>query len=102
MCVIVLNYKGVINHHMLTDVQKNKIAHLFNVLDTNKNGQLQLDDFVEVSDQIIIHLKWDRESRVSQVLLKKASRLFIQLLIDSTNLKCPFRFETGCCFLKRK
>jgi Ca2+-binding EF-hand superfamily protein len=67
---------------MLSKIQHQKIAHLFNVLDSNKNGSLQMDDFVGVSDEIISHLGWSEADRKARVLINKASRLFIQLAID--------------------
>jgi Ca2+-binding EF-hand superfamily protein len=67
---------------MLTEIQEKKIAHLFHVLDNNKNGSLQMDDFVGVSDEIIAHLGWSEADRKARVLINKASRLFIQLAID--------------------
>ena len=68
---------------MLSEIQQKKINHLFNVLDINKNGSLQLDDFVQVSEDIIEHLNVDRNSRAGQLILIRANRLFVQLLIDT-------------------
>ncbi len=68
---------------MLSEVQQKKINHFFNILDTNKNGSLQLDDFVQVSEEIISQLNIDRQSRGGQLILIKANRLFVQLLIDT-------------------
>lgn len=67
---------------MISGVQLQKAKHLFKVLDNNKNGSLQLDDFVGVSDEIIAHLGWSEADRKSRVLINKATRLFIQLAID--------------------
>jgi len=68
---------------MLSEVQQKKINHFFNVLDVNKNGSLQLDDFVHVSEEIIEQLSIDRQSRGGQLILIKANRLFVQFLIDT-------------------
>ncbi len=67
---------------MLSEIQKAKLVHLFNVLDANRNGRLQLDDFIGVTDHIIDHLGLARDSRRSRLLINKTSRLFIQLVID--------------------
>ena len=68
---------------MLSEIQQKKINHLFNVLDANKNGTLQLDDFVQVSEDILQQLSIDRHSRSGQLILIRANRLFVQLLIDT-------------------
>lgn len=67
---------------MLSEIQKAKLEHLFHVLDANKNGKLQLDDFISVTDHIIGHLGLDRDARKSRLIINKTSRLFIQLVID--------------------
>lgn len=68
---------------MLTEIQRKKISHLFDVLDINKNGSLQLDDFVSVSEEIIGQLGIDEQSRRAKLLRLKANRLFIQFVIDT-------------------
>ena len=37
---------------MLTDVQKQKLAHLFNVMDSDGNGIVEWDDFERIADNI--------------------------------------------------
>ena len=68
---------------MLSEIQQKKINHLFQILDTNKNGSLQLDDFTHVSEKIIKCLKIEIGSRKGKLIETKANRLFIQLLIDT-------------------
>lgn len=68
-----------------SDVQKQKVHHLFNILDIDRNGTLQPDDFINVGRKIIHCLELDINSRGSRLILLKAHRLFIQLLIDLNN-----------------
>lgn len=68
---------------MLSELQQKKIEHLFNVLDANKNGELQLDDFVNVAEEIIQQLGLEKSSRPAKLILIKANRLFVQFLIDT-------------------
>lgn len=70
---------------MFSELQKQKVMHLFNVLDVNKNGRLQLDDFVHVAEEIIHQLDLDPESRAAKLITIKANRLFVQFLIDTEN-----------------
>jgi Ca2+-binding EF-hand superfamily protein len=69
---------------MLSEVQKRKIHHLFNVLDIDRNGFLQPDDFVNVGKKIIDQLKLKDERKIKLILLK-SHRLFVQLLTDLNN-----------------
>lgn len=68
---------------MLSDLQKKKVMHLFDVLDVNKNGKLQLDDFVHVAEAIIKQLGIRPNSRAARLVMIKANRLFVQFLIDT-------------------
>lgn len=68
---------------MFSEIQKKKVAHFFNVLDVNKNGKLQVDDFVKVAKEIINQLELDPNSRTAKLILIKANRLFVQFLIDT-------------------
>jgi len=70
---------------IFTDVQKRKVHHLFNVLDIDRNGKLQPDDFINVGRKIIAQLELDKDSRSARLILLKAHRLFVQLLIDLEN-----------------
>lgn len=70
---------------MFSELQKQKVMHLFNVLDVNRNGRLQLDDFVLVAEEIIRQLNLDPNSRAAKLILIKANRLFVQFLIDTDN-----------------
>ena len=70
---------------IFSEIQKRKVHHLFNVLDIDRNGKLQPDDFINVGRKIIVQLNLDKESRSARLILLKAHRLFVQLLIDLEN-----------------
>ncbi len=69
----------------LSDTQKRKIHHLFNVLDIDRNGFLQPEDFVNVGKKIVELLDLDKDSRAARLILLKSHRLFVQLLADLNN-----------------
>lgn len=69
----------------LSDTQKRKIHHLFNVLDIDRNGFLQPEDFVNVGKKIVTLLGLDLNSRAARLILLKSHRLFVQLLTDLKN-----------------
>ncbi|MFK7952111.1 MAG: EF-hand domain-containing protein [Ekhidna sp.] len=71
--------------NVLSEIQKRKIHHLFNVLDIDGNGFLQPDDFVHVGKSIIELLSLDENSRAAKLILLKSHRLFVQLLTDLHN-----------------
>lgn len=70
---------------IFTETHKRKAHHLFNVLDIDRNGHLQPDDFVNVGRKIITQLKLEKNSRGARLILLKAHRLYVQLLIDIEN-----------------
>lgn len=70
---------------MLSEIQKRKIHHFFNVLDIDRNGYLQPQDFVNVGKRIIENAEIDSESRYAKLILIKSHRLFVQLLTDADN-----------------
>lgn len=70
---------------MLSEIQKRKIHHFFNVLDIDKNGYLQPEDFVNVGRRIIDKVELGHESRAAKLILIKSHRLFVQLLTDANN-----------------
>lgn len=67
---------------MLSEVRKQKLTYLFMILDSNKNGLLQPDDFVMVADKICDILEYDENDKERLRLKLKALRLFVQLLTD--------------------
>lgn len=74
-----------ISQQIFSETQKRKVHHLFDVLDIDRNGQLEPDDFVNVGRKIIAQLDLDMESRSARLILLKAYRLFVQLLADLEN-----------------
>ncbi|GAB4232700.1 MAG: hypothetical protein Tsb0034_05560 [Ekhidna sp.] len=70
---------------IFTETHKRKVHHLFNVLDIDRNGQLQPDDFVNVGRKIISQLNLSEDSRSARLILLKSHRLFVQLLTDIEN-----------------
>ena len=66
----------------MTDLQKKKLSHFFNVLDYNGNGVLQPDDFSLVGDSICDLVGYGDTSRERLSLKIKAYRIFIQILTD--------------------
>jgi len=70
---------------IFSETQKRKVHHLFDVLDIDRNGQLEPDDFVNVGRKIIAQLDLDQSSRSARLILLKAYRLFVQLLADLEN-----------------
>ena len=70
---------------IFSEIQKRKVHHLFNILDIDRNGKLQPDDFLNVGRKIIVQLELDKDSRAARLILLKAHRLFVQLLIDLEN-----------------
>lgn len=66
----------------MTDLQKNKLLHFFNVLDRNGNGLLQHDDF-EMVGESISDIIGHKEHSTNRLELKwRAQRLFIGILRD--------------------
>lgn len=70
---------------VFSETQKRKVHHLFNVLDIDRNGQLQPNDFVNVGKKIVVQLRLSEESRSARLILLKSHRLFVQLLTDLNN-----------------
>lgn len=70
---------------VFSETQKRKVHHLFNVLDIDRNGQLQPSDFVNVGQKIVQQLGLNVNSRSARLILLKSHRLFVQLLADLHN-----------------
>lgn len=83
------NHTDDISYHplfsMLSEIQKRKIHHLFNVLDIDKDGVLQPQDFVNVGNRIIAQPSTQINERHGRLILLKSHRLFVQLLTDTEN-----------------
>lgn len=66
----------------MTEVQKQKIIHFFNVLDHNGNGVLEHTDFEQVGEDMSDIIGLAENSRERLLLRLKAHGLFIQILQD--------------------
>ena len=66
----------------MTDLQKQKLSHFFNVLDHDGNGVLENEDF-ELIGQDLSNIIGHEQDSVERLDLKlRAHRLFIQILRD--------------------
>lgn len=67
---------------MLTPLQHQKLTYLFNLLDINNNGILQLNDFAELAESVRDMLKYEEGKREHQEIVRKSVKLFHKLLRD--------------------
>ncbi|MFT7028662.1 MAG: Ca2+-binding EF-hand superfamily protein [Marinoscillum sp.] len=62
------------------DIRSKKLLFFFDILDTNKNGVIQSDDFIMVADKIGEALQSQREALITMRF--KATRFYVQLVQD--------------------
>lgn len=67
---------------MLKPVQEKKLTHFFNILDNNKNGQLQQDDFEGIGENICINLAIENGTEKHQYIMKRSQELYNYLIED--------------------
>lgn len=67
---------------MYSDFQKKKIAYFFKLLDLNRNGLLQFNDFSDMAEQVRLKLDFEEGSKNHKKIAEKATRLFHQFLDD--------------------
>ncbi len=67
---------------MLTDFQRKKLTYLFELLDDNKNGYLQLDDFSDIAEDLCVNLGYAYESSDHRFIVEKSVGFFYKLLKD--------------------
>ncbi len=67
---------------MLSEFQRKKLHYFFELLDLNRNGLLQLNDFSDMAEQVRLRLELEEGSRAHKTIADKATRLFHQLLTD--------------------
>ena len=77
----------------MNPIQKRKITHLFNVLDVNRNKELQPDDFIAVANRISDLLEYPEKSRKRVALQVRSFRLFVQLLADLQKEETSITFD---------
>jgi Ca2+-binding EF-hand superfamily protein len=67
---------------MLTPFQHQKLTYLFNLLDINNNGILQLNDFAELAESVRAMLQYEEGKHHHQEIVRKSVKLFHKLLRD--------------------
>lgn len=67
---------------MLTQLQSQKLRHFYNILDYNKNGVLQVEDFDRVGINLCLSLDIKEETDEYTKVIQKSRRLFYQVLKD--------------------
>jgi Ca2+-binding EF-hand superfamily protein len=67
---------------MLTQLQSQKLRHFFNILDYNKNGVLQQEDFDRLGINLCDNLEIEKGTEEYEKVIQKSRRLFFQLLKD--------------------
>ncbi|MEQ8239249.1 MAG: EF-hand domain-containing protein [Cyclobacteriaceae bacterium] len=64
----------------MTDFQKKKLTHFFNILDFNGTGRLEIEDFAELSENIRATFNFEDGGKEHTKVAKKCTRFFHQLL----------------------
>lgn len=72
---------------MLSEIQRKKLIHYFNILDHNHNGILQEEDFTGVAENTCLILGIGLESEEHLMLKKRAQRIFQRFLQDINETK---------------
>ncbi|MEP1095237.1 MAG: EF-hand domain-containing protein [Cyclobacteriaceae bacterium] len=67
---------------MLSELQQNKLAYFFSLLDLNRNDLLQHNDFSDMAEQVRVKLDLEEGSAEHKYVAEKSIRLFHQLLSD--------------------
>ncbi len=70
---------------MISDFQKKKLLHFFNLLDSQVNGYLQIDDFSEIAENIRMGLGYEPGGDKHKFLAEKSAHFFHQLLNSATH-----------------
>ncbi|WP_258104466.1 hypothetical protein [Marinoscillum sp. MHG1-6] len=65
---------------MISDFQRKKLVHLFNLLDLSESGNLQLNDFAELAEKVRIKLNYEDRSKEHEVAVRKSVKFFYDLL----------------------
>ncbi len=67
---------------MLKPIQEKKLTHFFNILDNNKNGRLQQDDFEGIGENICINLSITHGSDDHKYIMERSQELYNYLIND--------------------
>lgn len=68
---------------MVTAFQRKKLEHFFNLLDSHKNGFLQVEDFSEIAERIRLGLGYDPGTPKHKFLAEKSTKFFHTLLAEA-------------------
>ena len=61
---------------MLTELQKNKLTHYFNVLDYDKSGTLEKKDFISIGENLSVLWGFPPDSPEHQASIKRCSQIW--------------------------
>ncbi len=67
---------------MSSELKRNKFAYFFDLLDLNRNGLIQHNDFSDMAELVREELQLEEGSEEHKYVAEKATRLFHQLLAD--------------------
>ena len=85
----------------MTDIQKQKSTHFFNVLDNNSNGSLEKDDFELVAESIS-DIIGHEENSVSRLELRLRSHgLFVKVLKDLEKVEAKVALDEWVQFFDK-
>ncbi|MFT6865391.1 MAG: Ca2+-binding EF-hand superfamily protein [Cyclobacteriaceae bacterium] len=70
---------------MLASFKSAKLTYLFDLLDINGNGFLQLNDFVQLADNVRKILNYEEGEKEHQAISRKSIKFFHKLLRDIPN-----------------
>ncbi|WP_258100495.1 EF-hand domain-containing protein [Marinoscillum pacificum] len=83
---------------MAKDIRKQKLTYLFQILDSDRNGILEPDDFVLVAERISDILQVGKEDPQRLQLKFKATRIYMDLLQDMGKTKVELDDQEWCAF----
>lgn len=85
----------------MTEIQEQKIAHFFRVLDRNDNGILEEGDFTMVSDGLSDEMGHGKNSAARLTLKVKSYDLFLQILKDMGKHEASLTMEEWVEFFEK-
>jgi Ca2+-binding EF-hand superfamily protein len=72
---------------MLSELRRKKFTYFFDLLDFDRNGQLEFNDFSDLAEKVRSSLEYDEGSREHKNIADKSVHLFHQLLSDISPVK---------------
>ena len=67
---------------MLTPFQTEKLTYLYNLLDLNGNGTLELDDFSDLAEMVRTKLGYELNEKEHIAIAQKSTKFYHKLLRD--------------------